>query len=275
VAHGQRPDDDPASLGRALRRARREAGVSLDEIVAETKVSRRIYEALEAGRYQFLPEKVFCKNFLRQYSELVGEEARRLTQGFDAAWESYQRTSGSFAILKVEEPPKAYTRWWLWLPFILAAIVVVTLVVISIRGRDSGDPLPPDPRRSSADRPSAPDPASTPTPAFDVSEDPLPVDPPEQIADEVRAVLRVGHGKECWVHYRDRNGQIGEALLSGGERFNLDLPGPVLLTIGNADAAAIEVGGRTFADLGDPGEVVRFVVSSTGLQPFSGDLGNG
>jgi cytoskeletal protein RodZ len=269
-----RPIDRPQSLGEELQRLRGAAGVSLDEIVAETKVSRRIFEALEEGRYQFLPEKVFCKNFLRQYIEIVGGDAGLLIEGFDRAWDRFQEASGSFAVLKVESPPTPHTSWWVWLPFLLAGIVVATLVIITIRGSDGPEHLPPDPRRSAADRPGPQLALSTPTPLVEDDQAPKASEEAEE-GRLVIATLRVGHGKECWIHYRDRNGQVGEALLRGGEATVLELEGPVLLTIGNADAATIEIGGREYGKLGKPGEVVRFLVDENGLTPFAGDPRDG
>ncbi len=268
------PIDHPESLGEEIQRLRRAAGVSLDDIVAETKVSRRIFEALEAGRYQHLPEKVFCRNFLRQYAVIVGCEHGSLIEAFDSAWERFQEMSGSFATLKVEELPKTNTRWSVWLPFLLAAVVLGTLLVFAIRSSEGPDQLPPDPRRSNAEQPTPLRVMATPTPGFVSEAVPDHGESPDENADVV-VLLKVAPSKECWVHYRDRNGHVGEVLLGGGETTTLELPGPVLLTIGNADAASIEVGGLEFTDLGKPGEVVRFLLDEGGLTPFSGETHDG
>ncbi len=274
MAETRRAIDNPESLGEELQRLRKAAGVSLEDIVSETNVSRSIFEALESGRYERLPEKVFCRNFLRQYADIIRCEQGPLIEGFDSAWEHFQEISGAFATLTVEVPPRTQTRWWLWLPFVLAALVLTTLLVFAIRSSEGPDKLPPDPRRSSAEKPAALRTLATPTPAA-VGEVEPDLETAEEGGSQVRAVLRVGAGKECWVHFRDRNGQVGEVLLGGGETTTLELPGPVLLTIGNADAASIEVDGAVLSGLGSAGEVVRFLLDEHGLKPFSGETDDG
>jgi cytoskeletal protein RodZ len=51
---------------------RRKAGVSMDGIVEQTKISRRFLEAIESGSYQELPGGVFDVSYLRQYAQATG-----------------------------------------------------------------------------------------------------------------------------------------------------------------------------------------------------------
>ena len=59
-------------------------------------------------------------------------------------------------------------------------------------------------------------------------------------------------------------------LLRDGDRTALTLDGPVVLTVGNAASAILEVGGRTFADLGAPGQVVHLEVTHDGVRRIGG-----
>ncbi|MCD4750930.1 MAG: DUF4115 domain-containing protein [Thermoanaerobaculales bacterium] len=256
----------PEGLGAELRRLREEAGVSIDEIITETKVSRNIFESLESGCYQYLPEKVFCRNFLRQYARIIGVAEEPILETFSLAWEQHQLASGTFPGLVVEEPPRRMLRWWVWLPAVLGIVVIGFLVLITIQGSRGTQELPPDPRRSLIERPTPIRSLSTPTPFVPEY---LPT-PTQNTVDEgvVKAVVRVTEGKECWIHYRNRNGHTGQELLEGGTVRTLEFEGPMLLTIGNADAASIEMWGKEYTDLGRPGEVAHFELSPEGLQPL-------
>jgi len=75
----------------------------------------------------------------------------------------------------------------------------------------------------------------------------------------------VDPNEECWVRYRDREGRSEQRLLAGGETLELQLEGPVKLTVGNASAARLVVGGVTYGDLGVPGQVVHAEASLQGL----------
>lgn len=58
-----------------LREHRLRARVTLEEIMAQTKLSRRFLEAIEDGRYEELPGGVFAVNYIRQYAEATGYDA--------------------------------------------------------------------------------------------------------------------------------------------------------------------------------------------------------
>jgi len=58
-----------------LREHRLRARVTLEEIMAQTKLSRRFLEAIEEGRYEELPGGVFTVNYIRQYAEATGYDA--------------------------------------------------------------------------------------------------------------------------------------------------------------------------------------------------------
>lgn len=260
----------PETLGEALKAMRQEANFDLDPIVEETKVSRGVFEALESGRYQILPQKVFCKNFLRQYLNIIGVDESPWLENFEAAWTHFEESSGTFRSLAVEGPPALGFNWRLWLPVFAGAVVILALLLVVVISAQSNETLPPDPRRSSAERLNPIRTMSTPTPfALQVTPEP---EKEEPLQETVTAIVRVREDGECWVHYRDREGRTGQELLFGGTTRELQLAGPALLTLGNADAASVIVGGREYSDLGQAGQVAHFelgVASLIRLEPGS------
>ena len=46
-------------------------GISLDEIVASTKLSTRQLEAIEAGDFKRLPGGIYNTNYIRQYARAI------------------------------------------------------------------------------------------------------------------------------------------------------------------------------------------------------------
>lgn len=253
----------PETLGEELKVQREKAGVDLGAIVEETKVSRRLFEALESGRYHLLPEKVFCKNFLRQYLRMIGREEPHWLENFDQAWDHFELSSGAFKHLEIEDSPEPGFNWRLWMPVFAGAIVILALLLVVVLSSRSREDLPPDPRRSSAERATPVRTMSTPTP-FASQSTPLPAGTNDHEM-VVNAVVRVREDGECWIHYRDRDGTTGQELLFGGTTRELELAGPALLTLGNADAASITVGGREYSNLGRAGQVAHFEVGPSSL----------
>jgi cytoskeleton protein RodZ len=60
------------SFGEHLRRERETRGISLDQIVATTKIGRRLLTALEQEQFDLLPGGIFNKSYVRAYAKCVG-----------------------------------------------------------------------------------------------------------------------------------------------------------------------------------------------------------
>ena len=59
-------------VGDQLRRERDRQGLSLDEVMHRTKLSRRSLEALEHGDMEALPHKVYARGFAKTYAKPLG-----------------------------------------------------------------------------------------------------------------------------------------------------------------------------------------------------------
>jgi cytoskeletal protein RodZ len=265
----QAPKTDSHAFGTELRRLREEAGLTLDEIIADTKISRRILEALESGRFQYLPERVFCKNFVRQYARNVGAGEEALVRLFDLAWESFVLSSGSHPSLVVpadQDVPRRRVHWHFWIPVGIGVVVVGVIVAMVLHGAGDSQLMP-----STAGQPTfAPRPTRLPT----VSPSPTAaaaVAAEDQAAgprgsETLEIEVSVPESQECWVHFRDSNGHTGQQLVTAGGRLQLVLAGPILLTLGNAGAAVLEVDGTEHVGLGLPGQVLHIEISDSGLR---------
>ena len=60
------------SFGERLRREREMRGVSLEQIVATTKIGRRLLLALEEEQFDLLPGGIFNKSYVKAYAKCVG-----------------------------------------------------------------------------------------------------------------------------------------------------------------------------------------------------------
>ena len=256
-------------FGEQLRSTREDAGLRVEDIVAETKVSKAIFDALESGNFQFLPERVFCRSFVAQYARMVRVDESPLLESFDRAWEGYSASSGIHANLGlVDDDLQPSIRWRFWIPIAAGVLILLVAAAVILRGSTSpGEGLAPDPRRSGARQVRnalATGPAAMPTPLRKPTE----VAISEVGSSMVQMTVEVDLGEECWIHYRDRDGKTGQQLLTNGQRLALDLAGPVKLTVGNAGAVLLTVDGRGYRDLGLPGQVIHTEVTARGLIPL-------
>lgn len=77
------------SFGERLRREREMRGISLDQIVATTKIGRRLLLALEDEQFDLLPGGIFNKSYVRAYAKCIGiDEDEAVAQYLEAAHEA-------------------------------------------------------------------------------------------------------------------------------------------------------------------------------------------
>ena len=256
------PAATPEAFGQRLQRLRLELGLSLDDISLETKISKRVLEALEAGAFQYLPERVFSRSFVGQVARVMGCDPEALVVEFDAAWESHLLTSGAGRPTFVDEPDGGPTiRWRFWFPISVCAAILVVVGIVILSGSEPGQAALVEQPRLVVQRAAA-------TPVGTPLAPPLAVSAATEAPPDTGLVdlkILVEPNEECWIRYRDREGRSEQRLLAGGESLELQLEGPVKLTVGNASAARLMVGGVLYGDLGVPGQVVHAEASLEGL----------
>lgn len=78
-----------SSFGEHLKRQRQMRGISLDEIMAITKISRRHLQALEDEQFELLPGGIFNRSYVRSYAKCVGiDEEEAVAEYLEAAREA-------------------------------------------------------------------------------------------------------------------------------------------------------------------------------------------
>ncbi len=267
----------PSGFGEQLRRTREGAGLRVEDIAAETKVSKTILLRLEEGNFSLLPERVFCRSFVAQYARTCGVEESALLESFDQAWEEYSVTSGVHTNLEILADDLGRSiRWRFWIPITAGiAILLVAAGVILLGSASPSEGLAPDPRRSGARTvvtPQIDSPVVKPTPGKQPLQKEISTEVDEWM---VRMTVEVNLGTECWIHYRDREGMTGQQLLANGQRVALELGGPVKLTVGNAGGVQLTIDGKTYRDLGLPGEVIHTEVTRQGLEVLGSEASKG
>ncbi|MDS9999810.1 helix-turn-helix domain-containing protein [Listeria cossartiae subsp. cayugensis] len=71
-------------LGDKLKQARREKGLSLDDLQQITKIQKRYLVAIEEGNYAVMPGKFYARAFIKQYAEAVGLDSTTLFDEFES-----------------------------------------------------------------------------------------------------------------------------------------------------------------------------------------------
>ncbi|HYN42894.1 MAG TPA: helix-turn-helix domain-containing protein, partial [Thermoanaerobaculia bacterium] len=91
--------ETPQDFGEELRRERELREVTREQLADVTKVSVRQIEALEAGRFELLPSRVFARGFVLALARQLGLDAERTAAAFNHVHEGWsaerERTSAA------------------------------------------------------------------------------------------------------------------------------------------------------------------------------------
>ena len=71
-----------SDIGLILHEERKRQGLSIADIMAATHISRISLTAIEEGREDALPHKVYAKGFIRNYAQVLGLDAEELLVGY-------------------------------------------------------------------------------------------------------------------------------------------------------------------------------------------------
>ncbi len=118
-----------AAMGREVRRIREERGISIAQVSEATRIRVPHIEAIEEGRFEDLPGRVYARGFLRSYLSYL--EATDLWSEYDRLLPLENRSGLSEVTGSVNPPAKGFHRhskWWLYALLILGMVVSIFLV---------------------------------------------------------------------------------------------------------------------------------------------------
>lgn len=141
-------DTVPAmSVGRCLREAREQQGLSVEDVVAKIKLAPRQIAALEADDFQSLPETAYLRGFVRSYAKLLQLDAQPLLDALPGAAVAQKIVDP----LQVETPfPTARSMRRQNVNLLMAAFVLA-LVIAGFAIWQSGSPPPAEQERAVAE----------------------------------------------------------------------------------------------------------------------------
>jgi cytoskeleton protein RodZ len=262
------PEERNVSIGQALSGARRDAGLSIDDMSAKTRLRATVIRAIEADDFSLCGGDFYARGHIRTLAGLVGLDPVPLLAEYDATIGPKDDGQATSQLYETEVSGRAITRtaqkrsphWG------LAAIgtTLVAIIVFATIGLLDHSKKSPSASASAPATTPAVVPVTSPTPTHSPSPSPIassPVSsPPASIPAEpnpstavaeagVHVVLRITTTK-CWVAATASDGQVlYQGVLSPGAVQTFDDPQRVSLRLGNAPATDITVNG---VDLGAP-----------------------
>src|SRR5262245_46034299 len=267
------------STGERLRRARLDAGKTLDQVATETKIQLWILEAIERDDLSRVPGGVFIRGYLTAVARAVGVNPSEVLTAF-APEPTPQPTAPPVSSPSPDPNERAGTPLWQYV--VIVAMVLVAAVLWRNMTRSSSEvataPAPPPPTTVSHAPPPSPQPAaglptaSGATATTGATPSGTPVEPHDGApvaTTNAPLVVEVHANEEVWIEADADGERKAYQLFEQGQELRLEGQKEIRLLVGDAAAVTYTINGKPGRPLGGTGVVRQFVVSPENIESLT------
>ncbi|WP_406333259.1 helix-turn-helix domain-containing protein [Streptomyces sp. NBC_00203] len=246
------------SIGRALRQARIEAGLTVDDVSNATRVRIAIIHAIEQDDFAPCGGDVYARGHIRTLARAVRLDPAPLLARYDADHGGRPAPTPAAPLFEAERirPERRGPNW-------TAAMVAAIVAVIGFVGftvvKGSGG----DDTKTQVAEGSTPTTSTSASPKSETSKpaDPKPDPSDSAIAaapqDKVTVQVSAVDGRS-WISAKDHNGRmLFDGLLKKGDSKTFQDSAKINLILGDAGAIQLYVNGKKIEDDFQPGAVER------------------
>lgn len=251
------------SIGQTLATARREAGLSVEDVSAKTRVRGTVIRAIENDDFSLCGGDFYARGHIRTIAGIVGADPAALVAEYDATFATPEDTPAASQVFEAEAAGPGLTKrterrapsWGAAaIAMVLIAVIAYAGVQLANRGGHHDNPVAVSGASTTPPSSPSPSPIVTTIGPSDTPSSPTqsaPQSPPTSaVADAgVRVVVRVTT-ERCWISATASNGEVlFQQNVEPGETKVFEDPQRVSLTLGNAPATDLVVNG---VDIGPP-----------------------
>jgi cytoskeleton protein RodZ len=273
----QTPNGD-AKIGQILEKARKERGLTLDEVENATKIRKRYLSGLEREDFGVLPDAVYVQGFLKTYANYLGLDGEELSRELKDRRKPRRERSVTYGTPKTSDFDRPLinpgelsasrrrrtipgTTILTLLAALLALAAVVGVLYYVGRGAQiSGEnPAPSPPSEEQAADGSKPEAGGAPEAGKEEAaggdaEDAGAGDAEPQ-PDSLTVVVSVD-GSPSWLSILADGNLRYEQIAQPGFSQTFEAQREISIRTGNAGAVGVEVNGQDLGKLGESGEVL-------------------
>ncbi|MEU6120904.1 helix-turn-helix domain-containing protein [Streptomyces sp. NPDC047123] len=255
---GDRPADDRPSIGRALRQARIDSGLTVDEISSSTRVRIPIVHAIEQDDFSRCGGDVYARGHIRTLARAVGLDPAPLVAQYDEGHGGRPPAPTPAAPLFEAERIRSEPRRPNWTAAMVAAIVaVIGFVGFTAFGggddKDSSKSLAEGSTPASSKPPQKPKPHKPADPKPDPSDSAIAGVPRDKVTVKVDAA-----DGRSWISAKDHSGRtLFDGVLEQGQAKTFQDKQKIALILGDAGAIELYVNGKQVENEFEPGQVER------------------
>ncbi|MCW5254676.1 helix-turn-helix domain-containing protein [Streptomyces sp. SHP 1-2] len=249
-------EEDRPSVGTALRRARIDAGLTIDDVSSATRVRIAIVRAIEADDFAPCGGAVYARGHIRTLARAVRLDPDRLLARFESEHGGRPAPTPAAPLFEAERI-RPERRGPNWTAAMVAAIVAVVGFVgfTVVKGGDDGADKA---NLAEGAEPSASAPASV-KPEKPAAPKPDPTDSAIAAAPQDKVTVKVSATDgRSWISAKDHSGRLlFDGLLKQGDSKTFQDNDRINLVLGDAGAIQLYVNGKKIEDDFRPGAVER------------------
>ncbi|MET7600228.1 MULTISPECIES: RodZ domain-containing protein [unclassified Streptomyces] len=246
------------SIGHALRQARIEAGLTVDDVSSATRVRIAIVHAIEQDDFAPCGGDVYARGHIRTLARAVHLDPDPLLAQYDDEHGGRPAPTPAAPLFEAERI-RPERRGPNWTAAMVAAIVAVIGFVgfTMVKGGDDGDGSTAQVAEGST--PTTSKPAHKPKPTKPTDPKPDPSDSAIAAAPQDKVTVQVtATDGRSWISAKDHNGRmLFDGLLKKGQSQTFQDNTKINLILGDAGAIQLYVNGKKIEDDFQPGQVER------------------
>jgi cytoskeletal protein RodZ len=244
VDHGAGEGSTALTIGGALTKARRDAGLTVGQVAAKTRIRETVINAIERDDFTLCGGNFYARGHIRSMARAAGIDPEPLIGEYDDAHGGSPQAIPARQAFEPETPVRFRERrapnW--------SAAMVVALVIVAIYGVVRVA-VGHDEHRS-AQRAAAPaTQAPTPRPTHSAA-----------VAQAPRkdVTVRVKAKRASWLNVRDAKGkELFSGIIRAGQSEEWKSKKRIRLLIGNGGGVRVTVNGKDVGAPGETGQVIR------------------
>jgi cytoskeletal protein RodZ len=273
-----------AKIGYALEKARKERGLTLEEVESATKIRKRYLAGLEREDFGVLPDAVYAQGFLKTYANYLGLDGEELSRELKDRRRPRRERTVTYSAPKSSDfdrplinpgelsaSGRRRTISGTTILTLLAALLALATVVgvlyyvgrgVQISGEDPAPSPPAEKNQQQAADGSRPEAAGPPEAENEKKEaagrgagDPESADDAEPQPDSLTVVVNV-EGSASWLSILADGNLRYEQIAQPGFSRTFEAQREISIRTGNAGAVGVEVNGQDLGKLGEYGEVL-------------------
>lgn len=252
LGHGA-DEGDAVTIGGTLAKARQEAGLTVPQVAARTRIRETVIHAIERDDFSLCGGNFYSRGHIRSIARAAGIDPEPLVREYDDAHGGSPQAIPARQAFEAKTPVRTLERHS---PNWSAAMAIALLVIVGYGVyRVATENAP----HRSAERAAAPalrTAAPRPTHSGAVAQ-----------APRAKVMIRVKARRASWLNVRDAKGkELYSGVIRAGQTVEWAAKKRIRLVIGNGGGLRLAVNGKDVGYPGDSGQVVRLSFSPTDPQ---------